>query len=76
MERTLQAQILDSLQILIVCPPAGMEPEEGGALSVGLTTPDVGADGPLFAELGDGPATVVTTEDAVTTPTTVAEEAT
>ena len=53
-----------------------MEPEEGGALSVGSTTPDVGTDWPLFIEPLDGPTTVVTIEDVVTTLTTGAEEAT
>ena len=53
-----------------------MEPEEGVAFSVGSTTPDVDANGPLFADPDEGPATVVTTEDAVTTPTIGAEEAT
>ena len=53
-----------------------MELEEGGAFSVGSTTPGVDADGPLFVDPDEGPTTVVTTEDAVTTPTTAVEEAT
>ena len=53
-----------------------MEPEEGGALSVGSTTPDVGTDWPLFTEPWDGPAIVVTIEDAITALTRGTEEAT
>ena len=57
-------------------PPAGMELEEGGVPSVGSKTLDVGTDWPLFTEPWDGPATVVTIEDAITTLTTGAKEAT
>ena len=53
-----------------------MEPEEGRALGVGLTTLGVDADGPLFVGPVEGPATVVITEDAVMTLITRAEEAT
>ena len=53
-----------------------MELEEGGAFSLGSTTSDVDADGPLLADQEEGPAAVVTTEDAVTTLTTGVEEAT
>ena len=42
-----------------------MEPEEGGALSVGLTTSNVGTDWPLFTEPWDGPPTVVTIEEKI-----------
>jgi len=76
MKWILGVQILKSMQILIVCPPAGMEPEEGGAFSVGSKTSDVDADGPLFANPDKGPAIVVTTEDAVMAPTIGVEEAT
>ena len=76
MELILGVWILKSVQILIVCPPTGMEPEEGGAFSVESTTPGVDADGPLFTDTDEGPATVVTTEDAMTAPTTGVEEAT
>jgi len=53
-----------------------MEPEEGGEFSVRSTTPNVDADGPLFADPDKGLATVVTTEDAVMTLTIGAKEAT
>lgn len=53
-----------------------MEPKEGGALSIGLTTLGIDADGPLFADPEEGPATMVTTEDVVTAPTIGVEEAT
>ena len=53
-----------------------MKPEEGGALSVGSTTLDTDADGPLFADPEEGQAREVTTEDEVTEPTTGVEEAT
>lgn len=53
-----------------------MELEEGGALRLGSTTTDMDAEGPLFEGPIEGPATVVTTEDAVTALTTGAEEAT
>ena len=53
-----------------------MEPEEGGAPSVGSTTLDTDADGPLFTDLEEGLAIVVITEDAVTALTTWVEEAT
>ena len=53
-----------------------MEPEEGGAPSVGSTTLGTDADGPLLAEPEEGLAAMVTTEDAVTALTTGVEEAT
>jgi len=53
-----------------------MELEEGGEQRLGLTTPDMDADGPLFRGPAKGPATVVTTEDAVMELTIGAEEAT
>ena len=53
-----------------------MEPEEGAVLSVGSTNPDVDANGPLFVGPDESLATMVTTEDAVMTPTTGVEEAT
>ena len=53
-----------------------MEPEEGGALRLGSTTPDMGVIGPLCEGLSEGMATMVTTKDAVTALTTGAEEAT
>lgn len=53
-----------------------MEPEEGGALRLGSTTPNLDAKGPLFGGPIEGSATVVTTKDVVKTLTTGAEEAT
>ena len=50
-----------------------MEPEEGGALSVGLTTP---ANGPLLVGQVEGSAILVTTKEAVMALTTGVEEAT
>ena len=76
MKRALRARIPKGMPIWILCPPAGMEPEEGGALSAGLTTPDADAGGPLFVGPAEGPTTLVTTEDAVMTLTTGVEEAT
>lgn len=76
MKWILWIRILKNLEILVICPPTGMELEEGGALRLGLTTPDVEADGPLFGGPAEGLAIVVTTEDAVTTLTTGAKEAT
>jgi len=53
-----------------------MVPEEGGALRLGSTTPDTGAAGPMCEGPAEGPAIVVTTEDAVMTLTAGVEEAT
>lgn len=53
-----------------------MEPKEGGALWVGLTTPDVDADGPPSVGSTEGPMIVVMTEDVVTALTMGAKEAT
>jgi len=53
-----------------------MEPEEGRADGVGLTTPYANADGPLVVGPGEGPATMVTTKDALMALTIGAEEAT
>ena len=73
MKQILWIRILKSLYILIICPPAGMEPEECGALSVGLTTPAVG---PLLVGPAESPTIVVTTEEVVAALTTGVEEAT
>lgn len=53
-----------------------MEPEEGGAIKIGLTTPNADSNEPLLVELGEDQATVVTTEYAMTTLTIGAKEAT
>jgi len=53
-----------------------MESEEGGTLLVGLTTPDVEVEEPPLVGPTEGPATVVTTEDAATALTVGAKEAT
>jgi len=53
-----------------------MKPKEGRALNVGSTTPDTDVDGPLFVDPEEGPTIVVTTDDAVMTPTKGVEEAT
>jgi len=54
-------------------PPSRMEPEEGGALWVRLTTIDAEANKQPLVGPTKGLAIVVTTEDVVTTLTTGVE---